>query len=62
MAPRPMGPTCWADATSSSEMLGHGGMAEVRKGRDLRLDRPVAVKMLRSDLARDANVPGAVPS
>ena len=34
-------------------MLGHGGMAEVRKGRDLRLERPVAMKMLRSDLARD---------
>jgi len=36
------------------ELFGHGGMADVRKGRDLRLDRAVAVKMLRTDLARDA--------
>src|SRR5215468_2525415 len=35
------------------ELLGYGGMAEVHKGRDLRLDRDVAIKMLRTDLARD---------
>ncbi|WP_448621917.1 Stk1 family PASTA domain-containing Ser/Thr kinase [Geodermatophilus sp. URMC 65] len=34
-------------------VLGRGGMAEVHRGRDLRLGREVAVKVLRSDLARD---------
>ena len=35
------------------EVLGRGGLAEVHRGRDLRLGREVAVKVLRSDLARD---------
>ena len=35
------------------ELIGRGGMADVRAGRDLRLGRPVAIKMLRSDLAAD---------
>jgi eukaryotic-like serine/threonine-protein kinase len=34
-------------------VLGRGGMAEVHRGRDLRLGREVAVKVLRNDLARD---------
>jgi serine/threonine-protein kinase len=37
------------------ELLGRGGMAEVHLGHDLRLSRPVAIKMLRSDLARDSS-------
>jgi eukaryotic-like serine/threonine-protein kinase len=35
------------------DLLGRGGMAEVHIGRDSRLGRAVAVKMLRPDLARD---------
>lgn len=35
------------------ELLGRGGMAEVHLGYDSRLGRQVAIKMLRSDLARD---------
>ncbi len=37
------------------ELIGRGGMAEVHLGHDTRLDRDVAIKLLRSDLARDAN-------
>ena len=36
------------------ELLGRGGMAEVRKGTDARLGRAVAVKRLRTDLVGDA--------
>ena len=35
------------------EVIGRGGMAEVFEGRDLRLQRRIAVKILRPDLARD---------
>ncbi|HWC35622.1 MAG TPA: Stk1 family PASTA domain-containing Ser/Thr kinase [Mycobacteriales bacterium] len=35
------------------EVIGIGGMAEVHRGRDVRLGRDVAIKLLRKDLARD---------
>ena len=35
------------------DLIGHGGMAEVRKGIDTRLGRTVAIKIMRSDLAND---------
>lgn len=35
------------------ELLGRGGMADVHLGRDVRLGRAVAIKLLRPDLARD---------
>ncbi|MDV3221483.1 Stk1 family PASTA domain-containing Ser/Thr kinase [Intrasporangium sp.] len=36
-------------------LIGRGGMADVHLGHDTRLGRQVAIKMLRSDLARDTN-------
>jgi len=34
-------------------LIGRGGMADVHRGLDTRLGRPVAIKILRTDLARD---------
>jgi beta-lactam-binding protein with PASTA domain len=47
-------PTVIGGRYELGELLGRGGMAEVRKGRDTRLGRTVAVKRLRTDLASDA--------
>ena len=47
-------PTLIGGRYELAELLGRGGMAEVRKGKDLRLGRTVAVKRLRTDLASDA--------
>ncbi len=46
-------PTVLGERYEIGGVLGRGGMAEVHRGRDLRLGREVAVKVLRSDLARD---------
>src|SRR5215203_2867337 len=56
--PRPRGPPMTTPQVLGERyeiggVLGRGGMAEVHRGRDLRLGREVAVKVLRSDLARD---------
>lgn len=37
------------------DVLGYGGMSEVRSARDTLLNRDVAIKILRADLARDNN-------
>src|SRR5699024_5254524 len=37
------------------ELVGRGGMADVHAGHDLRLGRTVAIKILRTDLARDSS-------
>ncbi|RYE78405.1 MAG: Stk1 family PASTA domain-containing Ser/Thr kinase [Myxococcales bacterium] len=47
-------PTRVGNRYELGELLGRGGMAEVRKGTDVRLGRTVAVKRLRTDLASDA--------
>jgi eukaryotic-like serine/threonine-protein kinase len=49
------GPLLLGGRYEVGELIGRGGMAEVHLGHDTRLGRPVAIKLLRSDLARDAN-------
>lgn len=45
-----------ADRYEVGPVIGRGAMGEVRRGRDLRLGRDVAIKYLRTDLAADAEV------
>jgi serine/threonine-protein kinase len=40
-----------SDRYSIDGELGHGGMATVYRGRDLKLDRPVAIKVIRPELS-----------
>ena len=49
----PAGPARVGNRYELGELLGRGGMAEVRKGTDVRLGRTVAIKRLRTDLASD---------
>jgi len=46
-------PKIFGDRYQIGQMIGTGGMADVYIGEDQRLSRKVAVKVLRSDLARD---------
>lgn len=46
-------PRILSDRYEVRDLLGRGGMAEVHAGLDTRLGRRVAIKLLRSDLARD---------
>src|SRR6201992_1571686 len=46
-------PPTLGDRYELDGVVGRGGMAEVYRARDLRLDRVVAIKTLRPDLARD---------
>jgi serine/threonine-protein kinase len=47
------GPRILDDRYEVGALIGRGGMADVHRGRDLRLGREVAIKLLRADLARD---------
>lgn len=46
----------FGDRYELGPVIGRGGMAEVRSGRDTRLDRPVAVKILRPEMAYQPGV------
>ena len=48
--------TLLADRYEVGQLLGRGGMAEVYAGTDRRLDRPVAVKLLTSEMGARADV------
>ncbi|MET0275484.1 MAG: serine/threonine-protein kinase [Acidimicrobiia bacterium] len=46
-------PRMIADRYELGDVIGHGGMGTVHQGHDVRLDRPVAIKVLRPNLAAD---------
>jgi eukaryotic-like serine/threonine-protein kinase len=46
----------FADRYELGELIGRGGMADVHAGTDLRLNRPVAVKLLQPHMAARADV------
>ena len=50
---QPMTPRLLGGRYELDGVMGRGGMAEVYRARDIRLDRIVAIKTLRADLARD---------
>ena len=49
-------PSLLADRYEVDELIGRGGMADVHAGTDLRLNRPVAVKLLQAHMAERADV------
>jgi beta-lactam-binding protein with PASTA domain/predicted Ser/Thr protein kinase len=49
----PAEPRLLGDRYELGDVIGYGGMAEVHRGRDVRLGRDVAIKLLRADLGRD---------
>ncbi|GAA5129815.1 Stk1 family PASTA domain-containing Ser/Thr kinase [Haloechinothrix salitolerans] len=49
----PAGPRLLAERYEVSTLIGRGGMSDVWRGRDVRLGREVAIKILRADLVRD---------
>ena len=55
MTDTPAGPTVFNDRYELHRKLARGGMADVYLARDLLLDRPVAVKVLFPEHARDAS-------